>query len=290
ILNSTDEFFVNLTGGTKIMSIGAYTFFKEYASHIFYIPIGKNHYSQIFPKTNQTDVPIHFRASLVEYLTAYGVKITNPSQMHSLVKQPTETEVFFKCYLQTNHSEKAILSGLRESRSMQAKFVNTSAFSGLDQVLCQLQFSPKETGRLNKSEIRYLTGEWLEEYLLARINDFHQLSPPYSGVGIEISRATIRNEFDVMVMLNNTLHVFECKTSVFTGEKSTLWNDTLYKLQALRKDFGLSAKAYIVTLSEIGAAKGQIKLDRSEVFGIQVIDRNTLQSAEMLEDILKKMR
>ena len=38
------EFIVSLTGGTKIMSIAAYEFFKDYVNRMIYIPINRNDY------------------------------------------------------------------------------------------------------------------------------------------------------------------------------------------------------------------------------------------------------
>jgi len=44
------EFVVNLTGGTKLMSIAAYDFFKDYDSRMIYFPITGNFYHVPFPK------------------------------------------------------------------------------------------------------------------------------------------------------------------------------------------------------------------------------------------------
>jgi Domain of unknown function (DUF1887). len=41
--SNSDEYIINLTGGTKIMSIGVYNFFKDFdKSSFYYIPFGKN--------------------------------------------------------------------------------------------------------------------------------------------------------------------------------------------------------------------------------------------------------
>ncbi len=44
------EFVVNLTGGTKIMSIAAYEYFKDFSSKMIYVPIPKNEFITPFPK------------------------------------------------------------------------------------------------------------------------------------------------------------------------------------------------------------------------------------------------
>ena len=85
-LYDTDEFIVNLTGGNKIMSIATYNFFKERNSKIYYIPIGKNQYIQIFPETASGEHSITYRADIQTYLTAYGVTIVNPKKIYSVKK------------------------------------------------------------------------------------------------------------------------------------------------------------------------------------------------------------
>ncbi|NKQ38295.1 MAG: DUF1887 family protein, partial [Methanosarcinales archaeon] len=72
-LNSGDNYIINLTGGTKIMSIGVYNFFKDKnRNSIYYLPIGKNTYKQIFPSLQNGVYDLNFRISIEEYLTSYG--------------------------------------------------------------------------------------------------------------------------------------------------------------------------------------------------------------------------
>jgi Domain of unknown function (DUF1887). len=76
------EFVVNLTGGTKIMSIAAYEFFKDYSSKMIYIPIPKNEFIVPFPKKQPAEpVKLDLRLSVIEYLTAYGLTVTNESHL-----------------------------------------------------------------------------------------------------------------------------------------------------------------------------------------------------------------
>ena len=74
-LNSEDNFIVNLTGGTKTMSIAVYNFFKARESTIYYLPIGKNIYKQIFPSVKHGTHRLNFRISLKDYLISYEIEI-----------------------------------------------------------------------------------------------------------------------------------------------------------------------------------------------------------------------
>ena len=72
-------FGVALTGGTKIMSIAAYDYFiKDYNSKMLYIPLHHNYYIIPSPKkTPQKPVELSLRLNVIEYVTAYGLKVTN---------------------------------------------------------------------------------------------------------------------------------------------------------------------------------------------------------------------
>ncbi len=64
------RYLVNISGGTKVMTIGVYSFFACNQNQIIYVPIGKNKFNQIYPSALET--AIHYRLNLSEYLTAYG--------------------------------------------------------------------------------------------------------------------------------------------------------------------------------------------------------------------------
>ena len=76
---------------------------------------------------------------------------------------------------------------------------------------------------------------------------------------------------------NNVLHVIECKTGLFDNKTNrTLFNDVLYKLAALRKDFGLYAKASIYTLSNLRDENNSIKskyADRCKLMNVKLKDK-----------------
>jgi len=76
------EFVVNLTGGTKIMSIAAYEYFKDYSSKMIYIPIPKNEFIIPFPKKSPgKPTELTLRLSVIQYLTAYGLDIVNRARL-----------------------------------------------------------------------------------------------------------------------------------------------------------------------------------------------------------------
>lgn len=65
-----DKYLVNLTGGTKIMSIAVFQHFFKYDADYFYVPIGTNKIENVHTGEN---LPLNYRVNLAEYLALYGL-------------------------------------------------------------------------------------------------------------------------------------------------------------------------------------------------------------------------
>lgn len=77
-----ERFIVNLTCGTKIMSIGVYKFFSCFESSFYYIPIGKDKIENV---GTSEDIPLNYKINLDEYLTLYGLTFTNDTTDKTLL-------------------------------------------------------------------------------------------------------------------------------------------------------------------------------------------------------------
>jgi hypothetical protein len=278
-----DEFYVNLTGGTKIMSIGVYNFFKERKSEIYYIPIGKNIYRKIFPEVKNKEANIHYRVNITEYLKGYGIETVNREDDSTFVKKADYTDFFFGMWQKAFPRFFEFLQNLRVERDRRS--IDVKNFDGLASFLSEIKFQCVRPGELLKKEIGYLTGGWFEEYVFHMLKKSLQIPDGFIAADIHIKRSSVQNQFDVMFMNGNALHVIECKTSVYDkrSEKNIL-NDSMYKLAALGQDFGLRVKSYLMTLSKKGKQKNHIKdsfIDRSKVLGIKIIDIDELTQKSM---------
>ncbi len=284
----TDEFLVNLTAGTKIMAIGVHDFFKNMDCTIVYIPIGKNHYRILHSKNEMMDKSINHKIGVQDYLTAYGITIKNPKKIRKTTFSESKTREFYDFYLQLDNSSLKLLDSLREYRGKKMKL--SSASSGLTALLNEcpvLECEGKE--ELLKNEIKYLTGEWFEEYIYFLLKSRMELDDTAIALGVQIQRRKVDNEFDIMFTFNNRLFVIECKTSIvdFQQERNIL-NDTLYKISALKKDFGLFVKPYLFTLSQ-GEQIKKNHLLRSDLFGINIVDRDDLRDSEKFDLLLSRI-
>lgn len=279
--NSDSTYFVNLTGGTKIMSIGLFNYFKELDSTIYYMPGGKNIYRQIYPEIENKENIINYRTSLKEYLMSYGISISKKSynRKNDLLKSNEYTKKFMEKYL-SNDIDINFLDELRKIRNI--KQLNISDLEGLSDFLQNCEFKTSLEGILEKKETEYLTGGWFEEYVYLQITselNFDDKSDMI-GINILISNQNIQNEFDVMYVHENKLTVIECKTGIYDSiTQRNITNEAIYKLAALKKDFGLFAQSEFYTLSEKGDTIESLKpiyYERAKILGIKFIDRNNI--------------
>lgn len=213
---------VNLTGGTKLMSIGVYEFFKSRNSKIYYTPIGKNSIVSIYPdKTQGINIGIHL--GLKEYLTAYGLHLrSNP---------------------EVAYPESHTLSFFRKFRNV-----------GFKRESCPDIF--KSHNFPDPKDKAYYSGGWFEEFIYFKIKRSLNLSENSIKKGIKIFRdesdISIDNEYDIMFIHKNELYVIECKATLGSGKavKEKL-DHAMYKLAAISRDFGLQVNSFLFTLQNL---------------------------------------
>ena len=286
-LSDEDIFIVNLTGGTKIMSIGVHNFFKERKSTIYYLPIGKNIYRQIFPSLKQRERKLNFRIALKDYLISYGIDIKS-KDINKTLKDKEYTECLFRKFL-NNEIDMKVIGELRKWRNEKRIQLEGETRSSLETI----KFNTEKEGFLNKKEINYLTGGWFEEYGYNLARDYIQLNNDKIGLNVQITHAGTQNEFDVMFVHENILYVIECKTALEDDGRNLL-NDTLYKLSALKKDFGLIVRGYLFTLEKnLRDEKGNVKSDyqnRAALLGVEIVDGAILSDKKKLNEIFDSIK
>ena len=274
------DFIVNLTCGTKIMSIAAYEYFKDYSSKMIYIPIPKNEFISPFPKKSPgRSTALDLRLNVVQYLTAYGLDIVNEAKLsgyHNEASRRRELSNWLvKHYIKTKNLLVWLGGNLRDHRDDKEYYLE-GQFSGATEseveLMEKLGFSRKGDNisiKLNRSTLRYLTGGWLEEYCF---NELAELK----GKGIDdvVLNLKLRkggNEFDVMFTKDNALYFVECKSLDQETDKKA---DILYKIGALQKEFGLKIGSFLVTTSPHILKDGEIKFSlkiRAEQFKTIII-------------------
>ena len=247
------HYIVNLTGGTKIMSLIVYDFFRKLNSSFYYIPIGKNTYCNIEEENMHA---LQYRISLREYFTLYGLHYECDN---TLLKDAETTFQFFE-------------------KQKKRKFYLSD----------EIKNSQKAETAKDK---KYYAGEWFEEYSYLRIKKELNLREQDIAMSLKIYREDSQNndnEIDVAFMYENALYIIECKVSMngYGKEKWQTIEDYLYKLAAISKDFGLIVRPYIFTLHKMeklpdGSLKGLQK--RMQILGIRNIIAGKQLSKQKIE-------
>ncbi len=260
-----DKMVVNITGGTKIMSLAAYECFRDRVGHIIYIPIPKNEFITIKPKDDKDGAitPLELRVSVEAYVTAYGVKVRNKNKLENLKNLAKNNESLSQ-WMVENYTEienllrklYVDLCGHRDDKNFPYKLNyelrNAKEAEFLEKIEIRGETKIKT---LLKEEIRFLTGDWLSTYCFNVISNLN-VDDCATEIELESSKG-VSNEFDVMFTKDNALYIIECKT---LGTREEKYSDFLYKISALQQEFGLRVRGFLVSTSrDILDKNNQIK-------------------------------
>lgn len=237
------QYIVNLTGGTKIMTLAIFEYFARRGNTIYYIPFPKNEYHELYPAKNKCH-KLSYRCNLKEYLMAHGLHYTHNEE---LLAPPAETLAFFEKVKKANFD-----------------------FQAVPEIVFAHDF-------LDKGKKAYYSGIWFEEYVYHKLREVFKLSVSNIAMGVKLVRDPKEvendNEYDVMFIRSNTLHVIECKGSAGRSKKASL-DRYLYKLGAITKNFGLKVNTYLFTLTNLSDSYGNIlkNIDKGrQILGIKGI-------------------
>lgn len=294
-----NTFTVNLTGGTKIMSLAAFEFFREYSSTMIYIPFPKNEYSIIFPKRSDTSPkPINLKLSVKQYLQAYGLKVFNENKLEEKKKKAIERMELSKWITENYNNLLSLLERFSEklrthrndkSYEWHTEYKPVNDFE--KQLFNKLGFL-EENGDyrklLTKDEIEYITGGWLEEYCFNELNDF--IGKGIDDIVINVLAGTDerKNEYDVVFTKDNALYTIECKS---LSQDHDTRGEILYKIGALQNDFGLKTGSFLVSTSQHLLKDGNLKpviKARAEQFKTTVI--KPYEVTKLKEIIAEKLK
>ena len=271
-LDESDSLIVNLTCGTKIMAIATYEFFRsKYKNARFvYLPISENKIDTIFPMDQVPVEIIKIRLNLKCYLAAYSLEVKNYEKLNKLKKEASarqdltrwlsaqyiELEEVMKYFGSELRNHRDDSNGFNFDKSIDEKILRSVKVKEL--LLKRMEFkrsASKISKKLEKHEVQYLTGGWLEEFCYIELEKALKNS---EGVDLALNpevksrNSGSLNEFDVMFTKENTLYLFECKS---LDPESCKHNDFLYKITALRDLMGSDARAYLLTTAKSALEK-----------------------------------
>jgi hypothetical protein len=282
-----DKLIVNVTGGTKIMSHAVTEFFKGLDAEIFYLT-GVGTILQVHPETKQSTAILTNRITLDEYLFSHGFEV----EEGKLSGIPSEyTKKFMPLFISNENSYSPVFQKLRDLRNDGKKKKNyeIDTVSELSDFFEEIEFPLSDANRriITRSEIKYLTGDWFEEYIYYRFKQELNIPDEDIKTGIVLSKNNTHNEFDVVFLSSGNLYTIECKTSII-NEKLNLMLDTIYKATALQKNLGLYSRSSIFTLSsKENEEVKEAHFERGKLFNVDVFCREDIAGCASISQLLK---
>lgn len=318
-----EKIFVNLTGGTKVMTLATHDYFKEEGAEIYYVTGFDNKYLKVFPGKIKSEYTLTQSLSVEEYLHAYGFNIEKVDKDHFDENITNKMFDFFTSNKFREHAE--TISSLRKYRSRGVKMKDYTA--ELQSLIDAVGMNPKNVNALTSNEVKFLTGEWFEQYVYYGVKSSFELDDDKIMTGVTLNKEVLdrgkkivedlltvddvqpispNNELDVIFMYNGRIYIIECKSSVITtienkvvenGQVKTrskefnILGETIYKSDSLRTKFGLFANSFIFTMTDFSeyissANRGEANNRRHNIEGL--INRATLSGISIVDG--KKLR
>lgn len=259
-----DVFIVNMTGGTKLMMLGAFTFFSKLKSQFVYLAIESNSLVELNPKQHVDNSPIKYSISVGEYLTAHGLYFTNGSTTYS---NKFTSEIFEK------------FKKNKFKREAMDEFINAHSCA-------------------DSSDKTYFSGGWFEEYCYFKIKKALKLKDSEIMLNVKIysnpDEVRNDNEFDILYVKDNALRVIECKYQL--GKESNIKQNIdgyLNKLGAISKNFGIKASPALITLADldrINPISLKSIMSKSSVVGVKkIVSSSSFKSEDVLKETIQQL-
>lgn len=218
--NEQDEYLVNITGGTKPMSIVAMSFFSSYKnSKIYYVPIGEGVYRQVFPRLVIPEKQFEKKLTLKEYFIASNLK---------LLAQESKT---------TRNTSYA--------QSLLNKFIQT--IGNIEDI----DIINRAHDMDNPEDRTYYSGGWFEELIFDKIKKKFELDKNQIAYNVELKNQKSENEYDAVFVHEESIYIVECKAYYGKTNLRKKVEKDLYKLGALDDNFGLKVTAIYITTADL---------------------------------------
>lgn len=252
----------NASCGLRHRLLSVYEVVRGYQCPIFVVEPNTDRLSWLYPD-EATDTQVQDHIQIADYLTIFGAEAEFPSPEDAI---QIDDELMAVCEKWASHALElgpglATLNFLATTCRKEQKLdvALTEKQQGYREVNILLQdlvganLATYHNGILTfKSEEarRFSNGEWLESLVHTHVKSIQTELPTIQDCSLnvqvtrKIGEKEIRNELDVTTVVNNKLHIIECKTKGMRDDG----DDTLYKLESLRDLLGgLQAKAMLVS-------------------------------------------
>ena len=264
------EWIVNLTGGTKLMSLAAYQAFQQAGNRQFiYIPVNNPNLLQM-PMSGESSV-IQENISMETFLLGYGFEFAKNKNAIAIAQKEALKRKALTCLIASKSAEKDFriwgraigkpefrnwlkqMDHAKKPKQLESNYLMPSDGSVLNKVkeTFDLGMYPDGSlrGLLDSFAVKYLDGGWLEEFVWNILNDNKKdlnIADVTLGAVIRPVGSGSTNELDVSFIRNYGLNIVECKT----GKQQDKMQDNQYKLSAIASSLkALRYSTYLVSNS-----------------------------------------
>ncbi len=278
---------LNITGGTKIGTLGTYQVFYTNDKEIFYVDTANHKILKLHPKNDQNPIPITVSIPISDYLLAHGFEI-NPAEDKDLQinKRKGLTDylaatINYKPHIIQHINEK--LHKYDQGSPLPVSFKLPNDEKLLKHITLLEGVTIQQDGRMkidDEKSLMYLKGFWFEEYVYMTAKDCapDEIMLNVTGKWLTTSRYNPKNEFDVVLSKGNRLFIISCKTANPNRQDSNseegVGRKYLYELESLGdRALGLFGKKIIVSSA---AVSDQAVRKRAEIMGIELVDGKSI--------------
>lgn len=277
---------VNLTGGSKPMSIAAYDFFKGRGGcKLIYANAARP--SRFLDMEGGPDgAEIDYRLSIKEFLAGYGFEVIKPDAKLAEAEARARDwapSARLLARFATGSSVLSLEDDERDSaRGRGIKNLDPRRLNLPSPELRDEWVGGAKTLDLDRHQVEFLTGGWLEVFFWDLLRDHSEALGIWDvrlGLVVKSRGGRVENELDVSFMHGRGLSVIECKTGFQSDERAT---DALYKVEAIVGQFGARlVRSYLATtgdavLNQRGEVREHLR-DRASIYNCQILTRGQIQ-------------
>jgi len=289
-----EDIVLNVTGGTKPMSLAAYEVFRDTGKPIYYVQTERDYVVWLNPRDRES-FDLDDRIKLSQYFAAYGMRMVDCRRDGISENYRSLTEILIKGV--SKYSKLLSILNAIAAQSVGSLLSPPLAEKHLPnadlQELIDLFVSYQLVERFPENKFRFLTedarvyvnGGWLEEHVYGVLYNLRKAMPTIQDLARNViiergsKRDSVDNELDVVFLADNRLYVIECKTRKFSNDNNSddETANVLYKLHALRDDLGGSgSRAMLVSYRNLL----DFTRNRAKEFGIKICSHEEIHHIE----------
>lgn len=286
-----NEIIVNITGGTKPLSIGAFIVSEKKRLKMLYI--SESDQTKALDLKGEK-LPLDHKITIAEFLGGYGYKVFNEKEMIQ-AEEDAQRTTDLAANLASKIGDKSFWESLSKLNNIKKDNEDNSIHlckeNGIcitdavlrDKIASQFGLSVEEScliGKLSGRDALFLAGKWLEVFIWkclcplvgSAIWDLH--------LGCKFGTNDLKgkvtdNEWDVIFIRDQSLCIIECKTGELS-QYSSSGSDLIYEIAGIKSQLqALRVKTFLATTSDKVKDKEEtVKKDlllRSKVYDCDII-------------------